>query len=131
MQLSERMKGLAFIQVRAAREADGGLLDFSRDSLRQLDSLIDRDIAKHPLDPDALSEVIGAYLGETLSRRLGASWEETPAGPRLRLGGLVLDPIQRVRLRLARGKRRGLEAYFGQVERAQQAGRTGEGLEDA
>jgi hypothetical protein len=131
MQLSDRMKGLAFIQVRAAREADGGLLDFSRDSLGALDRLIDRDVSQRPLDPDALSEVIGAYLGETLCRRLGATWEETVAGPRLRLGGLVLDPLARARLRVTQGKRRSLERYFAEVERARARGRVGEGLEDA
>lgn len=131
MDISDRMKGLAFIQVRAAREADGGLLDFSRDSLRQLDQLIERDVAKQPADPEALSEVVGAYLGETLARRLGATWEDADAGPRMRLGGLLLDPLRRARLRLVAGPRRSLDRYFAEVERAKRAGRTGEGLEDA
>ncbi len=130
MELAERMKGLAFIQVRAAREADGGLLDFSRNSLEELDRLIDRDIRQNPLDPDALSEVIGAYLGETLSRRLGATWEDSGQGPKMRLGALALDPILRARLRLERGQSRSLGAYFLQVEAARAAGAR-EGLEDA
>jgi hypothetical protein len=125
------MKGLAFIQVRAAREADGGLLDFSRSSLAELDRLIDRDVDEHPEDPDALSEVIGAYLGETLSRRLGATWEESGRGPKMRIGELVLDPILRARLRIDRGRSRSLETYFTKVEAAKAAGGDQEGLEDA
>jgi hypothetical protein len=130
MELADRMKGLAFIQVRAAREADGGLLDFSPDSLRQLDRLIDRDVSKHPEDPEALGEVIGAYLGETICRRLGARWEETKEGPRLRLQDLSLDPVRRAGLRLEKGASRSLAAYYGKVEEAMRSGRT-EGLEDA
>ena len=131
MEIAERMKGLAFIQVRAAREADGGLLDFSQDSLSALDRLIDRDVKGEPKDPDALSEVIGAYLGETISRRLGAAWEDGDPRPRMRLGELVLDPLLRARLRLERGGRRSLEAYFRAVDAASRAGRSAEGLEDA
>ena len=132
MEVQDQMKGLAFIQVRAAREAGGPLLDFSHGSLRELDRLIDRDVAKKPLDAEALSEVIGAYLGETIVRRLGAQWVEGAGGtPELSLGEMRLQPVHRARLRIERGRRRSLFGYFKAVQAAQQKGRIPEDLEDA
>ena len=131
LDIADRMKGLAFIQVRAAREAGGGLLDFSEGSLAELDGLITRDVAKTPEDPTMLSEVIGAYLGETLVRRLGADWAEDGGHPVLGLGDLHLDPLRRAYLRVTEGEARSLLSYFRAVRAAKDAGRAGGVLEDA
>lgn len=130
--IGDRMKGLAFIQIRAAREAGGGLLDFTPASLGELEQLMDRDVPREPKDPEAIAEVIGAYLGETLVRRLHAAWEETGDGPRLRLGGLLLDPVRQAAIVVAEHPREGgLQRYFDRVRDASESGRTGEGWEGA
>lgn len=125
MDIADRMKGLAFIQVRAAREAGGGLLDFSEGSLAELDGLISRDVARQPEDPETLSEVIGAYLGETLVRKLGAAWAEDAGRPLLALGELRLDPLRRAYLRVTAGESRSLAGYFRAVRDAKELGRGG------
>jgi len=125
------MKGLAFIQVRAAREADGGLLDFSLASLEQLDALIRRDVAPQPAEPEMLAEVIGAYLGETIVRRLGGLWREEGGQPTLELDGLRLDPLRRAFLRVTEGEGRSLAAYFRAVQAAKEKGAREGGIEDA
>lgn len=125
------MKGLAFIQVRAAREADGGLLDFSLASLEQLDNLISRDVAHEPADPEMLAEVIGAYVGETIVRRLGGTWRDEGGQPRVELGDLLLDPLRRAFLRVSEGETRSLARYFRDVQEAKEGGRQGGGFEDA
>ena len=131
LDIADRMKGLAFIQVRAAREAGGGFLDFSASSLAELDGLISRDVAKEPKDPDMLAEVIGAYVGETLVRRLGATWIEEDGSPVLRLGEIRLDPLRRAYLRVTEGEARSLMVYF-DAAAAAKAGRLPAGrLEDA
>ena len=133
MDIAERMKGLAFIQVRAAREAGGGLLDFTLSSLEELDGLIARDVAKQPAEPDMLAEVIGAYVGETMVRRLGAAWTEEDGHPLLRLDALRPDPLRRAYLRVTEGEARSLAAYFRAVEQAKEGGEAAEPgvLEDA
>lgn len=129
--IGDRMKGLAFIQVRAAREAGGGLLDFSPSSLGELETLMDRDVPRAPKDPEAIAEVIGGYLGETLVRRLHAVWEETEDGPRLRLGGLLLDPVRQAAIVVAQRPQGGLLTYFERVRAANERGDSGEGWEGA
>lgn len=129
--IGDRMKGLAFIQIRAAREAGGGLLDFSPASLGELEKLMDRDVPREPKDPEAIAEVIGAYLGETLVRRLKAEWEETEGGPRLRLGALLLDPVRQAAIVVAERREGGLYRYFERVRDASELGRAGEGWEGA
>ncbi len=133
LDIAERMKGLAFIQVRAAREAGGGLLDFSLSSLEQLDELVSRDVSKQPAEPDMLAEVIGGYVGETIVRRLGGNWREDDGKPWLEMGGLQLDPLHRAYLRVTEGEGRSLAAYFRAVAKAKESGsRPGPGdLEDA
>ncbi len=131
MDIADRMKGLAFIQVRAAREADGGLLDFSLSSLEELDRLISRDVAKEPAEPEMLAEVIGAYLGETMARRLGARWIEEDGKPMLDVATLHLDPLRQAYLRVTQGEGRSLAAYFRTVERTKESGTQTGGLEDA
>jgi hypothetical protein len=131
MDIADRMKGLAFIQVRAAREAGGGLLDFSEGSLAELDGLISRDVAPAPEDPEMLSEVIGAYLGETLVRKLGAAWAEDAGRPVLELGQLHLDPLRRAYLRVTEGESRSLAGYFQTVRNARDRGPRGGVVEDA
>lgn len=131
MQVADRMKGMAFIQIRAAREAGGPLLDFSRDSLAELGRLMERDIPKEPKDPEAIAEVIGAYLGETIVRRLGAEWYEDGDQVRLRLGGMVLDPVRQVAMVVAARPEGGLQAYFDRVQELNRQGARGEGWEGA
>ncbi len=131
LDIADRMKGLAFIQVRAAREADGGLLDFSLASLEQLDRLIRRDVAPKPAEPEMLAEVIGAYLGETIVRRLGGRWLEEGGQPRVELGGLLLDPLRRAFLRVTEGEGRSVAAYFRAIEAAKERGALEGSVEDA
>lgn len=130
-EIGDRMKGLAFIQVRAAREAGGGLLDFSPGSLDELENLIARDVPREPKDPEAVAEVVGAYLGETIVRRLGGRWQESESGPRLVLAALRLDPIRQAAIVLAERPPHGLRRYFERVQEAQRQGAAGEGWEGA
>ena len=130
MDIAERMKGLAFLQVRAAREAGGGLLDFTPDSLAELDRLISRDVSPRPQDPDTLAEVIGAYLGETIVRRLRGAWCEEGGQPRVAVGGGLLDPLGRARERIEVGPSRSLSAYYRDAEATARAAGGG-GARDA
>lgn len=111
------MVARAQIQVRAAWEAKKVLLDFTPDSLRALDDLIAKDVSKNPLDPQALADVIGAYVGEVFVRRLGGSWQGTESEPLLSIGDATLDPVERAKLRIHEGRKKSLIGYYEEAAR--------------
>lgn len=102
----------------------GKNLDFSRESIRDLDQVIDlfhQEIQRTGSDPkktQTLTYVFGAYLGEALLdnklRDLGYAWTRLADKPNpLLFGqGAYLDPIGRVRERLEKGQAAGLEEWF-------------------
>lgn len=107
-----RMASRAQIQVRAAWESKKVLLDFTPESLTILDDLIASDVARRPKDPEALSEIIGAYLGEVVARRLGARWQGSEDAPRLNLQGTTLDPVEAALRRVTQGRRQSLMVFY-------------------
>jgi hypothetical protein len=103
----------------AAAAAQGQPLDYSLESLVELDALLDRLFARRwalrsggRLDTKQFApmiEPVGAYLGEALRRTLGGEWED---GPRLRLpSGTLVAPVEQAHRRFEAGHAAALGPY--------------------
>ncbi len=95
--------------------SDAFLLDYSEDSLKQLDKLISLVSQPGEKPDETLVLSAGAYLGETTLRLLGGSWkidEAELADSSVRLNGCELWPFRRVRQRIYYGTQNPLYAWF-------------------
>jgi len=119
-----------------AKRIDGVELDYSPDSLRAVDDLIERFHAER-LTPDQVGETLfgfGCYVGEVFVRTVGGRWrlaEDTPmrgfAGVQLVIeipGVRYVNPIGKVFKRLENGREDALP-YFYTVFAAPPASTTG------
>lgn len=110
--LTETMRTRALIQGQAAKEILGEMLWTKVQSLATLDDLIDRHMTRDLRDPDAIADVVGAFLGESVRKATGARWEAEDGDPYLALpDGRRLHPMARARQRLAEGRRASLASY--------------------
>src|SRR4051812_33074738 len=107
----------------AAAAAQGDELDYSLESLVQLDALLDRRFARRwalrsggRLDVKLFApmiEPVGAYLGEALRRTLGGDWQDDGS---LRLpSGARADPLDRAQRRFESGHEAALGPYGGAI----------------
>ncbi len=111
--LGETMRTRALIQGQAAKEILGEMLWTKVESLATLDDLLDRHMPSQLRDPEAIADVVGAFLGESVRKATGAAWEREGDGePYLSLpDGRRLHPLARARRRLSEGRRASLAAY--------------------
>jgi len=111
--LEELMRSRALIQTQVAKEITGSPLWAGPEAMGPLDDLIDRHLKGRLRDPAVVEEVVGAFLGETLRKAVGARWEGTEDAPYLVLpDGRTLDPMRRARERIASGRAASLDAYL-------------------
>jgi len=114
----------AELAVAVARDEYDTRLDFSPDSLEDLDARID-SLREEGLDGEAAAEVLfvfGCYLGEVLVRRLGGAWVPTPRSALREVSpwpmvvalrdGSAWDAIGKVYKRLELGDAEYLPAFF-------------------
>lgn len=113
--LTAELQRLAQSYVETAAQTFGLTLDYSEASLRQTDEAI----TKFQSGSNALEETLlpyGAYVGETLRRRLGGVWVQDERGVALLdgIGGLDLkaSPFSWAQNRLANGMADALAARF-------------------
>ena len=105
--------------------ADGVVLDYSPDSIRTVDAILEerrrmtsgrRDVATKAANGRLVS-VFGAYVGEVLRRTCGARWQPDESTDRdrpalvLRRGDVTVFPMDRVAQRLAQGPAKGLDLF--------------------
>jgi len=117
--LNAELQRLAQSHVELAASRFGLNLDFSEESLRQTDEVI----ARHQADGQSLEDTLithGAYVGETLRRRLGGVWVQDERGVALleAIGGtdLKASPFSWVQSRLADGTAEALASRFSSLK---------------
>lgn len=117
--LTAELQRLAESHVASATTRFGLTLDYSQESLRQTDDAIARELAAgNSLEDSLLTH--GAYVGETLRRRLGGVWVQDERGVALLqgIGGgdLSASPFSWVQSRLANGMGDALAARFSALQ---------------
>ena len=117
--LTAELQRLAQSHVDLAATRFGLALDYSEESLSQTDAAI----SQHLADGNALDDTLlthGAYVGETLRRRLGGVWVQDERGVALLEGigaaGLSASPFSWVQARFANGMADALAARFGSLQ---------------
>ncbi|HEY6488767.1 MAG: hypothetical protein WCC26_06085 [Terracidiphilus sp.] len=96
-------------------------LDYSADSIDQLDEILVLVGETPELDLDFEVRLWGSYLGEVLRRRYNGSWEMTPypggavAVPAVQVRGSRLFPLIKVYRRLTMGEEEDLGSFFAMV----------------
>lgn len=108
MSVSEEMLEFAFEAQKLTRKHFVVELDFSEQSIQDLDRIAD-DVdftlsgGKSPENIELLSRTWGSYLGEVLCRTRGGQWVESPDhtfGAAVQCGDSKLDPHGQIRKRL-------------------------------
>jgi hypothetical protein len=117
-----QMQQLAAKAVIEARDKFGVSLDFSENSLNQLDSLLQqaheryKQLSFNDKPPNIPIEntirVWGSYLGEVIRRRLGGDWIVEQKIVFLHIGGRRLDPLGQVRSRIVNGPQYNSKNYL-------------------
>lgn len=119
--LTAELQRLAESHVASAATRFGLTLDYSEESLRQTDAAIAKEqAAGNSLEDSLLAH--GAYVGETLRRRLGGVWVQDERGVALLqgIGGsdLTASPFSWMQSRLANGMGDALAARFSALQQA-------------
>jgi hypothetical protein len=119
--LGAMMEGYAHGAVEVAKDDYRHTLDFSADSINELDEILVL-VAEDPnIDLDYESRLWGSYLGEVLRRRYAGGWEMTqyPGGavavPAVEVRGSRLFPIMKVYRRLTMGDEEDLRSFYTMV----------------
>ena len=114
----------AELAVRAAREEFDAVLDYSPESLDEVDAQVEalRDQGYSGEDVAEPLFVLGCYLGEVMVRRLGGRWVPTLRSPLAGIspwpmvvtlpGGSTWDPIGKTYKRLELGDSEYLPAFY-------------------
>jgi hypothetical protein len=108
--------------VKAALAFDARL-DYSENSLMELESLLDKVSSSRQLEDAAEAcKMWGSYLGEVVRRRFGGEWSiETYPGKdfatlTLSVGGAKLFPTMKIHRRLTRGSDDNLWTFYKMVK---------------
>ena len=127
----DRMVAYAQDAVLHAKSAHGITLDYSPDSVKQVEDILSRDSRSIPRgsvedlprrdpsmnDVDIIAHMYGAYIGETLRRVADAEWSlvtELVPGETLislRRGTVCIFPVEKVYKRLAQGTGSNVSVY--------------------
>ena len=113
--LASRMARLSDVCIETAR-GFGFELDHSPESLATVDRMVD-DLwqGQAPDNLEAMVQLIGAYVGETLRRNLGGEWGISPEFNTEALNlpsGTSTFPLAKVEKRLVNGQEDSVEFYF-------------------
>jgi hypothetical protein len=115
------MGGYALGAVEVATVEYRQKLDFSAESINELDEILVMASEDPNIDLDYESRLWGSYLGEVLRRRYAGSWEMTqyPGGetavPAVDVRGSRLFPLLKVYRRLTLGDEEDLRSFFSMV----------------
>ncbi len=96
-------------------------LDFTADTVDNLDDILVLVSESPDLDLDFEVRLWGGYLGEVLRRRYNGSWQMTPypggsvAVPSIEVKGSHLFPLIKVYRRLTMGEEEDLSSFFAMV----------------
>ena len=101
-------------------------LDLSSDSLDAIERILSKLHARatqpgeSPADAELLeqSQMWGAYVGEVIRRNYGGQWAASGDRVELRLSGITIDPIAKVRKRIADGPMDNIRYYFASIPKA-------------
>jgi len=119
--LGSMMDGYARAAVELGSEGFQKSLDFSADSIDDLDDILVLVSESPDLDLDFEVRLWGSYLGEVLRRRYNGSWQMTPypggsvAVPSVEVRGSHLFPLIKVYRRLTMGEEEDLSSFFAMV----------------
>lgn len=119
--LGAMMEGYARAAAEVAAREFKQKLDFTSDSIDNLDEILVLVGEAPELDVDFESRLWGSYLGEVLRRRYAGGWEMTqyPGGvaavPAVEVRGSRLFPVMKVYRRLTVGEEEDLRAFFHMV----------------
>jgi hypothetical protein len=119
--LGSMMEGYARAATEVAKREFKQRLDFSPESIDNLDEILVLVGESPELDVDFESRLWGSYLGELLRQRYAGSWEMTqyPGGvvavPAIDVRGSRLFPLMKVYRRLTVGEEEDLGAFFSMV----------------
>lgn len=115
------MEAYALAAVELARTEYSRTLEFSSESIDELDEILVQVGENPELDVDFETRLWGSYLGEVLRRRYAGSWEMTiyPGGvaavPAVDVRGSRLFPLMKVYRRLTMGKEEDLRSFYAMV----------------
>ena len=118
--LGTMMEGYAKAAVELGGEGFRQKLDFSAESIEDLDQILVLVSENPDVDLDFEVRLWGSYLGEVLRRRYN-SWEMTPypggavAVPAVDVRGSRLFPLIKVYRRLTMGEEEDLASFFAMV----------------
>ncbi len=119
--LGAMMEGYSRAAVDLAKRDFGHKLDYSSDSIDELDEILVQVGESPELDLDFEVRLWGSYLGEVLRRRYAGGWEMTqyPGGavavPAIDVRGSRLFPLMKVYRRLTMGEEEDLRAFYAMV----------------
>jgi hypothetical protein len=119
--LGAMMEGYARAAVDLAKRDFGHKLDYSSESIDELDEILVQVGESPELDLDFEVRLWGSYLGEVLRRRYAGGWEMTPypggavAVPAIDVRGSRLFPLMKVYRRLTMGEEEDLTAFYAMV----------------
>jgi hypothetical protein len=120
--VNPQMQKLADSAVVAARDKFGVSLDFSENSLQQLETLLQQahegyKKASSGGNPASISientvRLWGSYLGEVIRRKWGGDWVVVENNVFLQVGNRELDPITQVRSQIISGPKYSILGYY-------------------
>ena len=119
--LGAMMEAYAHAAAERGRREFQQKLDFSSESIDELDEILVMIGESPELDLDFEVRLWGSYLGEVLRRRYAGSWEMTPypggavAVPAVDVRGSRLFPLMKVYRRLTMGEEEDLRAFYAMV----------------
>ena len=114
--VNPQMQKLAENAVTTARDKFGVSLDFTENSLQQLEMLLQQAHEGYKqtsstgnISVENTVQVWGSYLGEVIRRSLGGNWIVDQKDVFLQLNSKRLDPLGQVRSRIMMGTQYGLK----------------------
>lgn len=119
--LAAMMEGYAQAAGERARTEFRHKLDFSSESIDNMDEILVLVSESPELDLDFEVRLWGSYLGEVLRRRYAGTWELTPypgggvAVPAVEVRGSRLFPLMKVYRRLTAGEEEDLRSFYAMV----------------
>jgi len=119
--LGSMMDGYARAAAELGSETLGKTLDFTAETIDNLDEILVLAGESPELDLDFEVRLWGSYLGEVLRRRYNGSWEMTPypggavAVPSVEVRGSHLFPLIKVYRRLTMGEEEDLASFVAMV----------------
>jgi hypothetical protein len=126
IKVNPQMQKLADNAVTAARDKFGLDLDFSEDSLQQLETIlgqVDERYKQAPGDGSSPNipientvRIWGSYLGEVMRRSLGGDWIVDENAVYLQLGNRKLSPLGQVRSRSLEGPLFNVHRFFFRIK---------------